>query len=74
MIADRYLELLSDHLKDCFEMCQTDLVKQDNDPCHTTKVIKYQFDFLKQSILKNDVEKSSYGFMYPRGVCTQTCT
>ena len=32
MIADRYLELLSDNLEDCFERHQTDVFLQDGAP------------------------------------------
>lgn len=53
MNADRYLELLSDHLEDCFEMCQTNLFMQDGVPCHTAKLIKNWFDFVQVDYIRD---------------------
>ena len=44
MNKDRYLELLCDHLPDCFDLCQGHVFMQDGAPCHTAAVVK---DWLK---------------------------
>lgn len=45
--------LLSDHLEDYFEICQTDLLMQDSAPCHTSKLIKEKFYFVQMEYTKN---------------------
>ena len=51
MNKERYLELLSDHLYDCFRMCKVKLDRgiymQDGATCHTAKIIKEYFSFVK---------------------------
>lgn len=40
MNANRYLELLYDHLELCFEKCQAAVFQQDGAPCHTARPVK----------------------------------
>ena len=54
---ESYLELLNDHLDDCFLMCRvpysTGTFMQDGASCHTAKVIKEWFDFVNIDYIKN---------------------
>lgn len=53
MSTDRYLELLSDNLENCFEQCKSDVFMQDGAPCHTAKLIKEWFDFVQVDYIKD---------------------
>ena len=50
---DRYLELLSEHLYECFQRCQSEIFMQDGAPCHTAKLIKEWFDFVQVKFIKD---------------------
>ena len=43
---DRYLELLADHLEDCFTVCQSEIFQQDSAPAHTAKLIHEWFEWV----------------------------
>ena len=47
---ETYLELLNDHLDECFNMCRitysTGTFMQDGASCHTAKIIKEWFEFV----------------------------
>ena len=43
---DRYLELLADHLEDCFTVCQSEIFQQDGAPAHTAKLIREWFEWV----------------------------
>ena len=51
MNKERYLELIEDHLYDCFRMCKVRLDRgifmQDGASCHTAKIIKEYFSNVK---------------------------
>ena len=51
MNKERYLELINDHLYDCFRKCKIPMAKgifmQDGATCHTAKIIREYFDFVK---------------------------
>ena len=51
MNKERYLELLSDNLYDCFRMCKVKLDRgiymQDGASCHTAKIIQEYYAFVK---------------------------
>ena len=53
---EKYLELLSDHLDDCFKMCRvpyaTGTFMQDGASCHTANIIKDYFDFVQIDYIK----------------------
>ncbi len=52
-----YLDLISEHLYDCFEMCRipfsTGTFMQDGATCHTAKIIKNWFDWVGIDYIKN---------------------
>ena len=37
---NRYLELLADHLMDCFTLCKSEVFQQDGAPAHTAKLVR----------------------------------
>ena len=53
---ERYLELISLHLYDCFRMCKAPMARgvfmQDGATCHTAKIIQEYFDFVKITYIK----------------------
>lgn len=44
MNGNRYLELLCDHLADCFDKCEADLFQQDGASCHTSRCVRQWLD------------------------------
>ena len=54
---ESYLELLNDHLNDCFKMCRvpysTGTFMQDGASCHTAKIIKEWFEFVSIDYIKD---------------------
>ncbi|KAG0716278.1 Transposable element Tcb1 transposase [Chionoecetes opilio] len=43
---ERYLELLADHLEDCFIACQSEIFQQDGAPAHTAKLVSSWFEWV----------------------------
>lgn len=52
MNADRHLELLSDHLKDCLSVAKQDFT-WDGALCNTAKVVMEWFDFVQEDDIKD---------------------
>lgn len=50
---ERYLELLCDHLEDCFDACKSEVFMQDGAPAHTAKLIKEWFEFVGVDYIKD---------------------
>lgn len=50
---ERYLELLNDHLEDCFIDCKSEVFQQDGAPAHTAKLIKEWFEWVDVDYIKD---------------------
>lgn len=50
---ERYLELLADHLEDCFTKCNSEIFMQDGAPAHTAKLIRNWFEWVDIEYIKD---------------------
>jgi len=50
---ERYLELLADHLEDCFKICRSEVYQQDGAPAHTAKLVTGWLDFVGIEYIKD---------------------
>ena len=50
---ERYLELLADHLEDCFDSCQSKIFQHDGAPAHKSKLVLDWLDFVGVDYVKD---------------------
>ncbi|MPC88779.1 Transposable element Tcb1 transposase [Portunus trituberculatus] len=51
--TEKYLELLADHLEDCFEICQSEVYQQDGLSAHTGRLVTGWLDFVGIEYIKD---------------------